>query len=104
MTINMKRLLVAVANSISRNYDSILARRLADVMEEDLDTVSNATSDIKNFYLMCESLEEGKKIQAIKGYRAITGKGLKDSLEAVDRMMNGAHEYVEHAKGGRAGM
>ncbi|MGC7098781.1 ribosomal protein L7/L12 [Amycolatopsis lurida] len=58
---------------IERKLDAVLAEQGVTLPEPELDEVRAL-------------LDEGKKIKAIKAYRELTGAGLVEAKEAVDRL------------------
>lgn len=64
------------------------------------------------FLEIMELLREGKKIKAIKRYKAITGKGLRESKDFIDKLGDGDGDHItpeeyerlkEIERAGRAG-
>lgn len=69
--------------AIERKLDLIIERMGIGV------TLDKAVSD--RFEEVRRLAEAGKKIQAIKLYRELTGSGLRDAKEAVDAIGRRAH-------------
>lgn len=66
----------------------------AQIADDGADQIANSTVAVVNDRVqrdvvgLLEAMASGKKIEAIKNYRSLTGYGLKESKDAVERVMS----------------
>lgn len=68
--------------------------KAAQIADEGADQIAASTVTVFNerasqeVVTLLEAMASGKKIDAIKAYRSLTGYRLKESIDAVERVMN----------------
>lgn len=76
------RLIAYLATLTHHNFDEFEIKQIDAIMGTNFLPQAHAVRDMVGF------MAEGKKIDAIRIFRALTGDTLKDSKEAVDRAMD----------------
>jgi hypothetical protein len=74
-------------------------RRRADRLADKLDNmVPSPACSPQQLQAFIDAVAQGRKIEAIKTHRLMTGMGLKESKDQVERIWGGAPPYVPRAR------
>jgi Ribosomal protein L7/L12 C-terminal domain len=98
--IKFAQLIAYISNIVSRqSIDSTDISMLDDLIDIEVPTqVANIVKCSDVDQLMALMNEGTRKIEAIKAYRTLTGAGLKESKDAVEKYWNNKGHYVPDEK------